>query len=80
MHTLFGISLVLNSHNTQAQFLSLPGATERTEVPPLKILIMAIENGQGGEDLSLVHWLSYENLNLCMFWDIHSDRLSVGIE
>ena len=33
---------------------------------PLKIVIMDIKNGQGGEGLFLAHWLSYEKLNLCM--------------
>ena len=33
---------------------------------PLKIFIMDIKNGQGGEGLFLAHWLSYEKLKLCM--------------
>ena len=43
----------------------LASALKRSIIP-LKIVIMDIKNGQGGESLFVAPWLSYEKLNLCM--------------
>ena len=53
----------------------LSQCAEKRYSPPLKIVIMDIKNGQGGEGLILVHWLSYEKLDLCMLCAYTADVL-----